>query len=543
MKRRVLLLLVWGLAVRAAIALWLPPGFDEAYYFAYTLHPSLSYFDHPPLVALSTGLGPWLTGEVSQLTIRLGALALHTFSLVLLYLTSRKLFSARVATLTLAIATGIPFFQVGFGVLTLPDAPLICFWSASLWLAAHEFFDPTAELLRRYRPSARLAGLGLLVGLACLSKYHGFLLGLGLVLFCALSSRHRVALRSPWSLLGLGLFLVALSPVLVWNGQHDWASFRFQGLRAVPDVAYNFQALLGVLLVEIGCLFPSFGLPLWWVSLHSMVALLSPPQARDQRVLRAASALREQQLLLLCVSLPVMVGFTLLGGTRPVLPSWPMPGFWGVTPLLGYQIVRGCKQAPRQLQVWLWGSGVGVCLIFTVVLLQVTAGFLQKDGKFAPFGGFLPLQTDASIQLVDVRQLRQGFLDSPALSTELEKADFVFTNRFFSSGYVAMALDPLIHKPITCFDVDPRGFAYWSRPEQWVGQQGLYITSNLYEPLLAASTPYSDYFASVTKVGSLPIRRGGATLQVFDIYRCENLRRPYRWPVGFPGAAAQGASL
>ena len=106
-------LLAGGLLLRGAIAFWLPPGFDEGYYYLYTLHPAWSYFDHPLLVALTTGFGPWLTHIVSPFTIRLGTLLLHTGSLLLLYLTSARLFSKRAALLTLAIASLIPIFQLG----------------------------------------------------------------------------------------------------------------------------------------------------------------------------------------------------------------------------------------------------------------------------------------------------------------------------------------------------------------------------------------------------------------------------------------------
>src|SRR5579883_3054616 len=204
-------LLAVGLVLRGAIALWLPPGFDEGYYYLYMLHPAWSYFDHPLMVALTTGLGVGLTGDVSAFTIRLGALLLHTGSLLLLYLTSARLFSHQAARLTLAIATLIPIFQLGFGTLTLPDSPLIFFWTATLYVSVREFFGErdsgTQTLpLTPYRGTYRLAIVGLLVGLACLSKYHGLALGFGLVAFCLTSPRYRVALISPWTLLGLGLF-------------------------------------------------------------------------------------------------------------------------------------------------------------------------------------------------------------------------------------------------------------------------------------------------------------------------------------------------
>ena len=134
----VVALLLGGLLVRGTIAAFLPPGFDEAYYYLYTRHLDWSYFDHPPMVALTTGFGVWLTGQVSPFTIRLGPLLLHTGSLLLLYLTARQLFSEKAALTSLTIATLCPLFLLGFGVLTLPDSPLIFFWTATLLLASQE---------------------------------------------------------------------------------------------------------------------------------------------------------------------------------------------------------------------------------------------------------------------------------------------------------------------------------------------------------------------------------------------------------------------
>ena len=236
LPRSVILILVAGLAFRSLVAFWLPPGFDEAYYYLYTLHPDWSYFDHPPLVALSTGFGIWLTGTVSPLTIRLGAVLLFTATLYFLYRATNQLFSQRAGVLTLAIASISPIFQIGFGILTLPDAPLMVFWSLTLWVAACEFFDRDDA---PYRPTYRVAVIGLLVGLACVGKYHGVLLGIGLIGFCLTSPSHRSALRSPWTLLSLALFTIAFSPVLYWNWQHDWVSFLFQGNRGIPGRRYR----------------------------------------------------------------------------------------------------------------------------------------------------------------------------------------------------------------------------------------------------------------------------------------------------------------
>jgi len=45
-----------GIAVSVRNCFLALPGFDEAYYYLYSLHLDWSYFDHPVLVALTTAL-------------------------------------------------------------------------------------------------------------------------------------------------------------------------------------------------------------------------------------------------------------------------------------------------------------------------------------------------------------------------------------------------------------------------------------------------------------------------------------------------------
>ncbi|NHC36181.1 ArnT family glycosyltransferase [Scytonema millei] len=537
--QKVAALLIGGLIFRIIIAILLYPGFDEAYYFLYTLNLDLSYFDHPPLVALLTGFGCWLTGEVSQFTIRLGTLILHTGSLFLLYLSGARLFSPSAGIFALAIATLVPIFQIGFGVLTLPDSPLIFFWTASLYCASWEFFPKKQEKERpkRYQPSYRLAILSLLVGLACLGKYHGFLLGLGLVGFCLTRSRYRSALYSPWTLLGLSLFCLAISPVLIWNSQHEWVSFRFQSRRGIPSGGYNFLDLFVTFLSGIGYLFPTLGLPLWWVSLktffRNLTARLSRSQFkgmgnREQGTVTGS----DREILILWVSLPLIFGFTWLGGYKQILPTWATPGFWGATLLLGQAATAWKIAHPRWVRRWLWGTGITLSSLLLFALLHVTTGTLQKPSQYALFGGFVPPEDDPSIQIFDVQQLRQGFATSPVLRSALQNSSFVFTNRYYLAGQIGMALAPLASTPITTFDRDLRGFAFWSKPDEWIGKDALYVTNNLFVQDQKFLDRYNLYFQSIEKIGTVPIKRGGATIDTFHIYQAKNLLKPYPRPYG-----------
>jgi hypothetical protein len=515
----ILLLLGVGLLFRSIIAFWLPPGFDEAYYYIYTQHLDWSYFDHPPLVALTTGLGVWLTGFVSQFTIRLGSLLIYTATLYFLYRATLHLFSARAGILTVAIASTVPIFQLVFGTFTLPDVPLMFFWSLTMWVAAYEFFPEDGF---EYRPTYRLAILGLLVGYACLGKYHGFLLGFGLVGFCLTSRQHRVALVSPWALLGLILFIITFSPVLYWNWQHDWVSFRFQSNRSVPDRRYNIVNAFETALFGSAYMFPTFGIPLWWVGLRSSwVTIKSWISAPRLPVVP----------FLVWVSMPVVLIFTVIGGYQQLLPSWTMPGFLAATPLLGWRASVWEERHPKAVRRWLVGSAIAIASLMLIALLHVTAGIAQKPGNYAIFGGFLTPQKDASVELVDVLQLQRELAASPQMLAALRQADFVFSNRFHLSGHVAMAIAPLTSAPVTCFDKrDVRGFAFWSTADQWVGKTGIYITSNRFQIRENSAAGYAPYFQQFTKLGDVPLRRGGVIIERFHVFQGTTLVKPYPRP-------------
>lgn len=550
-------LLLGGLVVRSAIALFLPPGFDEAYYYLYTQHLDWSYFDHPVMVALSTGFGIWLTGQVSQFTIRLGTLLLHTGALWLLYLTSLRLFSSRAALLTLMIASLIPIFLVGFGVLTLPDAPLIFFWTAVLYVAVCEFggkgegrgqrgegrreeagvleevsLTPSPYPLAPspYSPTYRLAIVGLFVGLACLSKYHGLALGFGLLGFCLTSPRYRAALRSPWMLLGFILFALAIAPIVYWNAQYDWVSLRFQSGRAVPDRGYSLLELLGTFLVGTAYLFPTFGFPLWWATIKTALAPLFKNNLKDKKNISPSSPSSPAPALLLWSSLPLMLGFTLMGGYRPILPTWAMPGFWSAVPLLGWRAATWQEKSSRGVRRWLWGSGIAIATLLLIALLHVNLGTFQKPGRYSLFGGFLSPSNDASVQFIDTRQLRAGFVGSEILQKALQQADFLFTNDLFLAGQVGMAIAPLSHPPITVLDQDLRGFAFWSTAAEWVGKNGLLVT-----PISKAGArlaQYQGYFENIQKIAETPIQRGGVIVETIQVYQCDRLLKPYPRPYG-----------
>jgi 4-amino-4-deoxy-L-arabinose transferase-like glycosyltransferase len=519
-------ILLAGLMLRTIVAIWLPIGFDEAYYYIYTQHPNWSYFDHPPLVFLTTGIGVWLTGAVNPFTVRLGTLLIYTGSLIFFYKAAERLFNRQVALIALGLVSLMPILTIAFGILTMPDTPLLFFWMATLWLSAVEFFGP-----KTYRPTYRVVLIGLLVGLACLGKYHGFLLGSCLVGFCLSSSEHRRVLWSPWVVLASLVFAVTISPVLYWNSGHEWASFRFQSGRAVPNGTYNWESFILTFLVHMVYLFPALGFPL--------VAAIG---RNIQHQFRGAAQQTEphlQRRLVLWLSTPIILAFAVIAGYQQVLPSWPMAAYMTGSILLAEQARHWLLKYPRRFWNWLIACAVIIHLLFAIALPHLAFGAFQKGSPMAIGGGFLSTDIDTSVQLIDVSQLQRAMKNSPAIMQAIERSDFIFINRYFPSGQLAMALHSVTTKPLTCFTSDLRGFAYWSRAEEWVGKNAVYIGSETFDvekSLSAEATaedqPLQDFFRSIKPVATIPLTRGGVVTQTWRVYEAREMLKPYPRPYG-----------
>jgi hypothetical protein len=221
-----------------------------------------------------------------------------------------------------------------------------------------------------------------------------------------------------------------------------------------------------------------------------------------------------------------------MGAYQQILPAWPMPGFWGLTLLLGERAVHWQQQSRRGVQRWLRGSGIVVGTALLLALLHVTTGTLQQGSQYAILGGFWPPKDDPSTQLLDIQQLRRGFAESPVLSQALRESSFIFSNGYYLAAPIGMALVPLEKTPITAFSSDMRGFAFWSKPEQWIGKDALYITISRFEQEKELMERYQTYFSSLQQIGTVPIRRGGAVTEVVYVYQAKNLLKPYPRPYG-----------
>ena len=206
----------------------------------------------------------------------------------------------------------------------MPDGPLLAaLAAAALALDADTFLRQPAKA--QAWPLWLAAGAAF--GLAGLSKYSAALTGARPRRLC----RRRVRARRRWfahpaPYVAALLALAIVAPVFVWNAEHGWVSFRFQGGRGAPGRAGPRSPRSAWSLGEVAYLLP-------WIFAGLAAAAVAGFRARPSG--------DDARVFLLCLAAPPILVFTLtpLWGGRG-MPHWAMPGWFFLYPLLGDWLAR-----------------------------------------------------------------------------------------------------------------------------------------------------------------------------------------------------------
>lgn len=302
-----LLLAVVRLVVSARVGLIR----DEGYYTFWSLHPALGYLDHPPMVAWWIAAGRTVLGE-SELAVRLLPVLAIVVTSAAMYRIGVLLLDRRTAGLAvvwynLTAACGLLFIAA-------PDAPSVTFWVLAVWAVA-EF------AARRNANWWLLAGL--FAGLGLLSKYTGAFLGAGLLLYLV-TSRERLGWLKLWQVwAGGAIALLVFAPNLIWNAQHGWETFLFQGKR-LTGYGISFGSMLDNLADLLAGQLLASG-----VFLFVFVVI-----AAIWFALRRQAAGREGLALVFWTCLPLIAYFIAYTARLRVEANWPTP-LWPALALAG----------------------------------------------------------------------------------------------------------------------------------------------------------------------------------------------------------------
>ena len=196
---------------------------DEAYYWTWSKENVLCFLDHPPMVAWFIRFGTAIFGDTTFGVRFAGILAMLATQLLLADIVRRVTHDFRAVVLAIVMPEAALYYGLLMAKVS-PDIALIPFAVAMLWALVR---------LTESGDGRWWLAAGVFGGLALLSKFTAVMLLPAVLAFMLVPDWRRRWLLSPYPWAAALIAVVLFSPVLVWNAGHDWATFRFQSVRAI----------------------------------------------------------------------------------------------------------------------------------------------------------------------------------------------------------------------------------------------------------------------------------------------------------------------
>jgi len=468
-------------------------GVDESYMVASGRTLSLGYFDHPPAAWWLAWAASHLAGTEAPIVVRLPFIALFALSTWLMFRLGTALAGPKTGLWAAILLNLSPVFGVTTGTWVLPDGPLDCALLGAALCLVHAL--PAQQPTQRHAALRWWTGAGLCAGLALFAKYSAVLTLAGAFAYLCTSRQHRLWLRRPEPYLAAALAALVFAPVIAWNATHHWASFAFQGDRAVAGPRFHPIGPLTVLAGEA-----LFVLPWIWAP---MLALVFAALRRGPTAWRP--------WLLACLAAPPILLFALIAAwsSQRVLFHWAAPGYLMLFPLLGEAVAT--RLPYPALHRLLAGTAAFVVLTVAVVATQVRFDWLH------PLIARIARQ-DPDLEAIDWTSLRTD-LTARGL---LPPGTLVGVPDWRDAGKIAYALGPDV--TVLCLNRDARQFGVATPPERFIGHDVLLLVP---EHAARATQALAPAFASIDALPPAPIRHAGRTLAEVAVLHALQLRA---WP-------------
>jgi 4-amino-4-deoxy-L-arabinose transferase-like glycosyltransferase len=385
-RRALIILVIISASLKLFMACTLELNDPEAYYWVFSRRLSLNYFDHPPMVAWMIWLTTFNDFFHSEWAIRLGAVLSSSICTVLIFKIGALLQGTRSGWFAALFYTCSLYGSIVAGVFVLPDSPEMVFWLASLFI-----------LIRLIRSDRDQPGylqkwiwFGLLSGFCILSKAHGIFIWIGALCYACFYDRTWLTHRGFY--FALIITIVMASPILIWNLQNEFVSYRFHSSRVTINSAIQPLRFVKQFLELVLIYNP--------VNFYFIVKSLIQMMKGKFNYLN-----RELSIILFC-GLPLACILLIVSFFREIYPHWPGPAYSTLLLLpaiaFGKKIKYNTKWIPGILKlaltiVFLFASSL---ILFTRYYPGTTSSY--KDGIQLGRG-------DAGLDLIGWRDLAIHF--------------------------------------------------------------------------------------------------------------------------------------
>jgi len=275
---------------------------EEAYYWNYSIHPALSYFDHPPLVAWIIYIFTSIFGH-TEFAVKVGAVFLSLGLSLFVYKTARSLYSEKIAFYSVLLLNLTFVFNV-YSIGITPDSPLFFFWAACVYF----FMKTQQEGVEKNKPMLYVL-MGFFLGGALLSKYTAVLFIATLIIYLIFKK----AKAEEWRMLFTSIIIAlsVFSPVIIWNFQNNFASFSFQSTNRFSTYSFSPSQFISSTLMQAVFVTPFFYFALVYALIK--VGLNKNKEFNDKFVL--------------WMTAPTLVFFTGISFVTWVKLNWPTPAY------------------------------------------------------------------------------------------------------------------------------------------------------------------------------------------------------------------------
>jgi 4-amino-4-deoxy-L-arabinose transferase-like glycosyltransferase len=468
---------------RFVYAGWFELSLDEPYYWLWSKHLGLSYYDHPPMVAYLIAVST-MFGDTERL-VRLPAILCAGGASWFVYAIAAGVMNDKRAGLWGAVLVNmIPILAIG-ALVTTPDSPLLLFWSAALYYA---FKLVDAQQARHFY------AVGFFFGLALLSKYTAALFAPAFLLFLIVSPENRVWLfrREPYLAFALGLMLFA--PVILWNYNHDWVSFGFQLKHGfAPGERRPLMDFLEFWAGQIGF----YGVFMFFILIATSLGIgwLGVKEKRDDF------------LLLSMMSAPLLLFFVVNSLQSRMEGNWSAPAY--VAAIAGVPVFVSRIAEKYYMKSGQWArtgfyTAVAFCAALTVyVHVQIVDPILpmpQKREISRRVYGWKTLAHEAGQRLKSLGN--DAFIVT-------ERYQIASLMRFYAPG-----------SPEAFMTKGEKRFGYLGSVAHLTGKNAVYVE----ETERVDVKTVAEHFERVEPAGVLRIERHGELVREFSFFRCYNYK-------------------
>ena len=491
-------MLLISVLLRSLLAGWIELGNDEAYYWTFARFPDWSHYDHPGMVGWVIQLFSLNLRFDSEFFIRLSSVIFMTINTWIMYRIGKELKDETTGLLAALLFTASIYAFVVTGVFILPDTPLNLFWLLAFW----QFI----RYLKSHK-SGNLLLAGLLTGLSMLSKYTGVFLWVGFLLYILCHDRKQF--KRPVLYFALLLSAICCFPILLWNIQNDFISFRFQGARAnlIGPLTPNnfFKELLGELIynnpINVG------------IAIIAIAAAFRHKLPVEQPV----------QRLILLTALPMIVSFLLVSLTQPALPHWSGPAY---NLLILLSAIWLSLIIPKRQKGLITTALVVTALVIFLGVAEIKTGFFVLDHhEEATLKG----KDDLTLDMYGWRQASEKFA---ALRTqkiaegEMKESDAIIGHHWFPTASIDYYLGRPLHIKVLGYGPLERIHKYrWINKKQGGFTQGAdywYLADSHYFIDPEQAYAYTN-FKEIKCLGIIPIERNGKVARNIFVYKCRSL--------------------